>query len=214
MLGSPARRVPFLQTFVLAGTIFGGGAPNIEIGGRGNVLLPKQQNASRTFYFIFSKCCPPSVDHGPRLASPSIVPSLFPSPEGKKSPFPSPEGKERKRKANNPNHISVSKTHLGRWPTSMLRREAARVPSSPKIFANPQKDLAPTRSALKWPEAAMAFWKLRSDWGCYVFCLSGFSLAARSCAWQLWARHEVCPRVRSTRPHCLTGEDVRGPRAF
>ena len=95
MLETPARRVPFLQTFVLAGAIFGGGAPNIEIGGRGNVLLPKQQNASRNFYFIVSKYCPPSVDHGPRLASPSTVPSLFPSPEGK----------ERRRKANNPNHI-------------------------------------------------------------------------------------------------------------
>ena len=41
-----------------------------------------------------------SVDHGPRLASPSTVPSLFPSPEEKESPFPSPEGKERRRKAN------------------------------------------------------------------------------------------------------------------
>ena len=95
MLETPARRVPFLQTFVLAGTIFGGGAPSIEIGGRGNVLLPKQQNASRNFYLIVSKYCLPSVDFGPRLASPSTVPSLFPSPEGK----------ERGRKANNPNHI-------------------------------------------------------------------------------------------------------------
>ena len=43
MLGLPVRQVPFLQTFVLPGTISGGGAPNIEIGGRGNVLLPKQK---------------------------------------------------------------------------------------------------------------------------------------------------------------------------
>ena len=110
-----------------------------------------------------------SVDHGPRLASPSTVPSLFPSPEGK----------ERRRKANNPNHIQVFKTHLGRWPTSMLRREAARVPSSPKIFANPQKDLAPTRSTLKWPEGAMAFWKLECDWGsCAFFSFGVFSCGA------------------------------------
>ena len=59
----------------------------------------------------------------------------------------------------------------------MLRRETARVPSSPKIFANPQKDLAPTRPALKWPEGAMAFWKLKCDWGCYAF----FSFGVFSC---------------------------------
>ena len=83
----------------------------------------------------------------------------------------------------------------------MLRREAARVPSSPKIFANPQKDLAPTRSTLKWPEGAMAFWKLKCDWGCYAFLSFGvFSCGAslpRPAPWRSehaetkWSRTEA-----------------------
>ena len=43
VLGLPARQVPFLQTFVLSGTILRGGEPNAEIGGRGNLLLLKQK---------------------------------------------------------------------------------------------------------------------------------------------------------------------------
>ena len=69
MLGLPVRQVPFLQTFVLSGTIWGGGVPNVEIGARGNALLLRQKSASRDFCFIFSKYCPPPVDHGPRFAS-------------------------------------------------------------------------------------------------------------------------------------------------
>ena len=61
MLGLPASRVRFLQTFVLSGTIWGGGVPNVEIGARGNVLFLRQKNASRDVCFIFSKYCPPSV---------------------------------------------------------------------------------------------------------------------------------------------------------
>ena len=43
MLVLPVRQVPFLQTFVLSGTILRGGEPNAEIGGRGNLLLLKQK---------------------------------------------------------------------------------------------------------------------------------------------------------------------------
>ena len=43
MLGLPVRQVPFLQTFVLSGTIWGGGVPNVEMGGRRNVLFVKQK---------------------------------------------------------------------------------------------------------------------------------------------------------------------------
>ena len=53
MLGLPVRQVPFLQTFVLSGTIWGGGMPNVEIGARGNVLFLRQKNASRDVCFIF-----------------------------------------------------------------------------------------------------------------------------------------------------------------
>ena len=89
MLGLPVRQVPFLQTFVLSGTIWGGGVPNVEIGARGNALLLRQKSASRDFCFIFSKYCPPSVDHGPRLASPLLgLPSfLLPSAPVRLFPF-------------------------------------------------------------------------------------------------------------------------------
>ena len=53
MLGLPVRQVPFLQTFVLSGTIWGGGVPYVEIGARGNLLLSKQKTLP-TFSILFS----------------------------------------------------------------------------------------------------------------------------------------------------------------
>ncbi len=54
MLSFALRQVPFLQTFVLPGTISGGSQANVEIGGWGNVLLPKERNACRNFCFFVS----------------------------------------------------------------------------------------------------------------------------------------------------------------
>ena len=64
MLETPARRVPFLQTFVLLGTNLRGGEPNAEIGGRGNLLLVKQKT-------------PPTISV---LFSPNIVLLQYPAP--------------------------------------------------------------------------------------------------------------------------------------
>ena len=49
MLGLPVRQVPFLQTFVLSGTIWGGGVPNVEIGGTGTRSPGETKNASSDF---------------------------------------------------------------------------------------------------------------------------------------------------------------------
>ena len=66
MLGLPARQAAFLQTSVLSETILGGGEPNAEIGGRGNLLLLKQKT-------------PPAISV---LFSPNIVLLQYGAPTG------------------------------------------------------------------------------------------------------------------------------------